>query len=99
MRKIILFVSMLMVTSHLYAQTIYDQKTYVFTGLPDGSNIIEDADAEAQCMEGIEYLAKRDFHGINPNYFLRIKIHSVDIAQKNGKMKRLLNMRFLLGVQ
>ncbi|PLW67335.1 hypothetical protein [Pseudohalioglobus lutimaris] len=86
MRKIILGMAMVAVASSAFAQTIYEQKTYVFTGLPDGSNIIEDADAQKECERGIKWLADRQFYGINPNYFLKVKVYAVDIIQRNGRM-------------
>ena len=69
------------------AQAIYEQKTYIFSGLPDGSNIIEDADAQKQCEQGIKFIQDRQIYDINPNYYLRLKIYSVNITQRNSRMQ------------
>ena len=88
MRKIMIGMVLMSVVAGASAQTIYQQKTYVFSGLTDGSNIIEDANAQKECEQGIEAINSREIYGINPNYFLKIKIHSIGVAQRNGKMKR-----------
>ncbi len=88
MKKIMTAIALIGIACTSSAQTVYQQKTYVFTGLPDGSNIIEDADAQQECERGVKAIAQREIYDINPNYYLKLKIHSVTINQRNGRLKQ-----------
>lgn len=86
MRKILLGLVLLAVTSSAFSQTVYEQKTYVFSGVPD-ENVIEEADAQKQCEQGIKFIGdKYQIYGIDPNYYLRVRINSVNVIQRNGRM-------------
>jgi len=79
-----LFFVFIVLVPGAFAQTEYQQKTFVFF-IPEGSEI--PADSEKECEEGLAFIA--DWYGIrdiNLNFTSKRKIYSVKSWEKTGKV-------------
>jgi hypothetical protein len=83
-KKLILFFVSIVLLPVAFAQTEYQQKTFVFS-IPEESEI--PGDSEMECEEGLAFIASwYGIHDINPNLTLKRKIYSVKSWDKTGKV-------------
>ena len=82
MRKIVLFIVALLWSQLTLAQ-LYVQKVFVFSS----PRVVEGADAEQECAEGIDWLTNNTkIRGINPTYFSKTELSVVETLESNARV-------------
>jgi hypothetical protein len=82
MRILVLFLLAVAPVHGIFAQTVYKQKTFVFseTESIQGDHI-------SKCMEGVDFISRKyNYHDINPNIAYNSKISSIETWDVTGKV-------------